>query len=110
LHNSEAQNKAFMAAFNSLAAKVLTYDSQGKIVALSDAMAEWLGYEQADELVGKELSLLLGEEQQARLLTEQELVEDLEWTGRDGNKLSAQAIRQTVSHEGLFGGGMICLV
>lgn len=110
LHNSEAQNKAFMAAFNSLAAKVLTYDSQGKIVALSDAMAEWLGYEQADELVGKELSLLLGEEQQARLLTEQKRVEDLEWTGRDGNKLSAQAIRQTVSHEGLFGGGMICLV
>jgi len=110
LRQSEAQCKQLMAALNSLAAKVLTYDSNGKIDTVSDAMVEWLGYDNSAELIGKELSLLLGEDEQARLLADQSRTAVLEWICKDGSKLSAEAQIKTVPHEDLFSGGMICLL
>ncbi len=110
LRQSEAQGKQLIAALNSLGAKVLTYDSKGNIDAVTGAMAEWLGYEKPAQLVGKALAIVLGDDEQAKLLANQAGVESMEWIGKDGSKLTASAEIQTIPHEDQFSGGMIRLI
>jgi PAS domain-containing protein len=107
LRESEGQGKQLIAALNSLGASVLTYDKNGKINAVTEAMASWLGYQKSSQLVGKELKIVLGARAAKKLLNSQPNIDSLEWICKDGSKMTAAVEVQNIPHESQFSGGMI---
>lgn len=110
LRQAEAHNKKLIAALNSAAMKVMSYDAQGEIDSCTETLAEWLGYDKAAQVVGKKLAAVLGDEQQAKLLSHQDKVESMEWICQDASKAFAPVEVQSISHEDQFSGGMIRVI